>query len=82
MLYIKYWEIEMTNLQEEMIDLQMRVAFQEDMLNQLNDIIAKQDTDLLLLREQVRALAQRLEELSRQPSLASANLPDERPPHY
>jgi SlyX protein len=82
MLYIKYWEIEMTSLQDDMIDLQMRVAFQEDMLNQLNDMVAKQDADLLLLREQVRALAQRLEESLRQPSQESGNLLDERPPHY
>lgn len=72
----------MTTFDEAFIDLQMRVTFQEDMLNQLNDVVSKQDADILLLREQVRALAQRLEESMRQPSEGENNLIDERPPHY
>lgn len=67
---------------EEFIDLQIRVTFQEDMLHQLNDIVSQQSTEILLLREQVRALAKRIEEFMRQPSQAENNIPDERPPHY
>lgn len=72
----------MTTFDEAFIDLQMRVAFQEDMLNQLNDVVSKQDADILLLREQVRGLAQRLEESMRQSSQSENTLVDERPPHY
>jgi SlyX protein len=72
----------MTTFDEEFIDLQMRVTFQEDMLSQLNDVVSKQDADILLLREQVRALAQRLEESMRHSSQGENNLVDERPPHY
>lgn len=67
---------------EEFIDLQMRVTFQEDMLHQLNEVVSQQNTEILLLREQVRALARRLEEFIRQPSQPEGNIPDERPPHY
>lgn len=67
---------------EEFIDLQMRVTFQEDTLHQLNDVVSQQSTEILLLREQVRALAKRLEEFMRQPSQVESSVPDERPPHY
>lgn len=72
----------MATLEEAFIDLQMRVTFQEDMLHQLNEIVSQQDAELLLLREQVRALVQRLEEYMRQPSQTSWVPSDERPPHY
>lgn len=68
--------------EEEFIDLQMRVTFQEDMLHQLNDIVSQQNTEILLLREQMRALARRLEEVMRQPSQADGDISEERPPHY
>lgn len=68
--------------EEEFIDLQMRVTFQEDMLHQLNDVVSQQNTEILLLREQMRALARRLEELMRQPSQPDGGISEERPPHY
>ena len=72
----------MPTREEEFIDLQMRVTFQEDMLHQLNDVVSQQITEILLLREQVRALARRIEELMRQPSQTEGDIPEERPPHY
>ena len=71
------------NSQEDMIiDLQTRVAYQEDTLHQLNAVVTRQDGELLLLREQLRSVVQRVEEMSRQPSTGANTMDDERPPHY
>lgn len=72
----------MNHLEDAIIDLQIRVAYQEDTLHQLNEVVTRQDAELLLLREQLRSLVQRVEEMSRQPAPGAAGAIDERPPHY
>jgi SlyX protein len=73
----------MSDLEEQLIDVQTRVAYQEDTLAQLNDVITKQDVELVQLKQQVRLLAQRLDELARDPSQAGDNdITNEKPPHY
>lgn len=72
----------MNTLEEALIDLQTRVAFQEDTINQLNEVVARQDGELLLIKEQLRMLAERLNDVSRQPSQGEGGPADERPPHY
>jgi len=72
----------MNTLEEALIDLQTRVAFQEDTINQLNEVVVRQDGELLLIKEQLRMLAERLNDVSRQPSQGEGGLVDERPPHY
>lgn len=72
----------MNNLENAIVELETRLAFQEDTINQLNDVVSRQDGDLMLLKEQVRTLAQRLLELQRLPSQGGGDLVDERPPHY
>lgn len=72
----------MNNIQEQLIDLQTRVAYQEDTLEQLNQVITQQDADIVQLKQQVRLLAQRLEDAVRSQSQAGAPGQDEKPPHY
>lgn len=70
-------------LQEQLIDVQTRVAYQEDTLAQLNQVITKQDGEIVQLKQQVRLLAQRLDELARDPAQGSeADIINDRPPHY
>lgn len=69
-------------LQEQLIEIQTRVAYQEDTLTQLNDVISRQDGELVQLKQQLRLLAQRLDELVREPGQNDAEIIDERPPHY
>lgn len=69
-------------LQEQLIEIQTRVAYQEDTLTQLNDVISRQDGELVQLKQQLRLLAQRLDELVREPGQSDAEIIDERPPHY
>lgn len=72
----------MTDLQEQLIDLQTRVAYQEDTLEQLNQVITQQDADITQLKQQIRILAQRLEDSLRTQGQEGELVQDERPPHY
>ncbi len=72
----------MTDIQEQLIDLQTRVAYQEDTLEQLNRVITQQDADITLLKQHIRLLARRLEDAVRAQGQEPGEIPDERPPHY
>lgn len=73
----------MSDLEEQLIDVQTRVAYQEDTLAQLNDVITKQDAEIVQLKQQMRILAQRLDELARNPlDGEDGDVANERPPHY
>lgn len=72
----------MTDLQEQLIDLQTRVAYQEDTLEQLNQVITQQDADINQLKQQIRILVQRLEDSLRTQGQDGELIHDERPPHY
>lgn len=73
------------DLQEQVIDLQTRLAYQEDTLNELNEVVGKQDQLIMSLQEQMRVLVQRYRDMAEaantNPS-APSNVLDERPPHY
>lgn len=72
----------MSDFQEQLIDLQTRVTYQEDTLEQLNLVIAQQDADIIQLKQQIRILAQRLEDVLRTPLQDGDSVVDEKPPHY
>ena len=72
----------MTDFQEQLIDLQTRVAYQEDTLEQLNQVITQQDADINQLKQQIRILVQRLEDSLRTQGQDGELIQDERPPHY
>lgn len=73
----------MSDIEEQLIDVQTRVAYQEDTLAQLNDVITKQDAEIVQLKQQMRLLARRLDELARDPAQGSeTEITNERPPHY
>lgn len=72
----------MNQWQDEIVEIQTRLAFQEDAIAQLNDVIAKQDAEILSLKHQMMILAQRMKELQVNPSGDLLNTANERPPHY
>ena len=72
----------MSDIHEELIDLQIRLAYQEDTIAQLNLVVTKQDADLVQLQQQVRLLVKRIDELSFAQGSDSEILDSERPPHY
>ncbi|WP_370060415.1 SlyX family protein, partial [Neptunomonas phycophila] len=68
------------NDQEQRIsDLEMRVAFQEDTLDKLSDVIAEQDRIIIDLRRAITLLNDQLKKVDTRQDLPSDEPP---PPHY
>jgi SlyX protein len=63
-------------------ELESRVAFQDDLIESLNAVVARQDRELADLRRRVRALEDKLADLSEASSLPAAAPGHEVPPHY
>ncbi|MEJ2416033.1 MAG: SlyX family protein [Exilibacterium sp.] len=70
------------SLEETVVDLQTRLTFQEDTLQHLNITIAKQDTVITELREQMRSLATKFKDLMSEVEQQHSSTYDDRPPHY
>lgn len=62
------------------MDLETKVAFQDDLLESLNRTVASQQLQIDLLQKQVQLLYDQLRSLS--PSNMAESGGDERPPHY
>ena len=65
----------------EIEDLQVRISFQEDSLQELNITVARQQTELDILRKELRRLQERLLELERNQADGEGQ-GTELPPHY
>ncbi|MCP4210531.1 MAG: SlyX family protein [Halieaceae bacterium] len=68
------------SLEQQVIDLQSQVAFQEDTIRDLDAALAEQQRDILLLRRQLELLQQRQEEQTMQATAETSA--QEKPPHY
>lgn len=74
---------ELEELQDQLIELQTRVSYQDDTLAQLNDVITEQDSIIRILQKQMIALAKKHDEMNySQEQQGTSNPADERPPHY
>ncbi|UTA49080.1 SlyX family protein [Simiduia sp. 21SJ11W-1] len=62
-------------------ELEIRLVFQEDMLSELNKVLARQDAELIKLREQVKSLSEKHLDLQYRVD-QRGEISDERPPHY
>lgn len=72
----------MTDFNDSLIDLQTRVVFQEDTLQELNRVVALQDQEIRQLKEQMLLLAKRLDDFVYSQEQGGIKPVDERPPHY
>mgnify|MGYP000849066258 CR=1 FL=1 len=70
------------DLQERLVELETRVAFQEDTLNDLNNVITRQDQEIIRLRQQVTLMAKRFDDYMYTQEQGNASPDQERPPHY
>ncbi len=61
-------------------ELESQVAFQENLYEQLNEVVARQDRDIRELQEQLKDLSRRLKEVG--DSVGAAGTGEEVPPHY
>ncbi len=66
--------------EERFVDLESRLAHQDQMLQQLNDVVTEQQARLMQLEDLCRSLIDRVRSLGE--SAAAGSPEDERPPHY
>ena len=74
-------EQKLTDLTERVEELESRLAFQEDTLVQLNDVIAAQDATIQGLLERLRELGDKYRDLSFELQGGNGG-GNEKPPHY
>lgn len=67
-------------METRVVELETRLAFQEDAIHHLNQTVAEQQRQIDLLSKRVEQLQQRLQGLS--PSPLESDQPDPSPPHY
>ena len=72
---------DMQNVLAQLVELQSQVAFQDDTIATLNEAVASQQQEILVLREQLTLLKQRQEEQAAQLDHGGPAA-NERPPHY
>lgn len=65
---------------DRLIDIETKLAHQEDLVNELNNVITDQQARITRLEELSRSLIDRVRSMSDGES--SGNPSDERPPHY
>jgi len=63
-----------------LVDIETKLAHQEHLLEQLNDVVTKQQESIMRLEERYQVVTQRLRAIGEAMPVASAS--DERPPHY
>lgn len=68
------------NHEERIAELESRVAFQEDSLDKLSEVIAKQDRALIEQEKMIKYLHEQLKKADLNSQISSENEPP--PPHY
>jgi SlyX protein len=71
----------MDNLEERVTELEIRVAMQDELLDSLNQTIARMQNDSDLLQAQLRLMYRKMTE-DQSGEDGPRNLADEIPPHY
>lgn len=67
-------------MEERLVELETRLAFQEDAIHHLNQTVADQRRQIEELEQRVEQLKQRLRSVS--PSPLEGDQPEPPPPHY
>ena len=67
-------------MDDRLIELESRVAFQEHTLQELNDVIVRQQREIDALRRELEALRAQLKTLA--PALVAGRGEETPPPHY
>ncbi len=66
-------------MEDRIIELETKLAYQEDMLETLNQIVTHQQDELTTLRLALQKLHQQIQQM---PPTNLANTEQETPPHY
>ena len=65
--------------EERFVDIEVKLAHQEQIVSELNDVVTRQQAKLMQLEELCTSLIQRVRSIGEGDTSAE---PDERPPHY
>ncbi|MCH2323733.1 MAG: SlyX family protein [Pseudomonadota bacterium] len=68
-------------MEEKLIELETKYSFQEDLLQNLNEAIVKQQRELERLGDEIKHLQNQLLDLAEN-SLGNTGAEIEKPPHY
>ena len=63
-------------------DLQVRIAFLDDLVEQLNNELVQQSLEIVTLKKQMQLLYQRVESADLSEGIAAFDPNTNRPPHY
>ena len=66
--------------EERFIDLETRLAHQDQLLHELNDVVTAQQAKIMQLDELCRSLIDRVRSIG--DDVSAGDPSDERPPHY
>jgi len=69
-------------IESRLDELESRLAFQDDVVERLNEIIARQDRELVRLELRVKALGDKLHDLAESSVVHGESHGQEVPPHY
>ncbi len=73
----------MTDLTEDIIELQTRIHFQEDTIHKLDEVVIRQGAQLDQIQRKLVELEDRIEQLGYERGAAGGMSPsEEKPPHY
>ena len=70
------------SIESRLDELESRLAFQDDHIESLNEIIVRQDRELGRLELRVKSLADKLNDFAESAAMPGASSGDEVPPHY
>lgn len=66
--------------EERFIELESRLAHQDQLLNELNDVVTRQQAQIMQLDELCKSLVTRVRSIG--DAMPAGNSDDEQPPHY
>ncbi|NWK77300.1 SlyX family protein [Aquitalea sp. LB_tupeE] len=70
------------NTEDRLTELEVKIAFQDDLLDSLNNTIARQQQQIDLLQQQLRLVYQQFKAAQPDSGNSGSSLRDEIPPHY
>ena len=65
-----------------MDELESRLAFQDDLIENLNEVITRQDREILNLVQKLKELDGRINDLAASAAAPGGSMEQEVPPHY
>ena len=65
-----------------MDELESRLAFQDDLIENLNEVISRQDREILNLVQKLKELDGRINDLAASAAAPGGSMEQEVPPHY